>query len=151
MFRAMADRPAMKERPYQIIVWGATGFTGRLVCQHIAENYQVFMSGVFHALARLEGLPPPLLTALLWDHIHLVLMLWAIALYSSGARINVLPLLVIYSAGQCDLGPGRAQQGKAGGGPQHADQHQRSMPGAAAQTSPLQNDRQYCHLTRTHF
>eukprot|EP01023_Acetabularia_acetabulum_P003910 TRINITY_DN1162_c0_g1_i4.p1 TRINITY_DN1162_c0_g1~~TRINITY_DN1162_c0_g1_i4.p1 ORF type:complete len:420 (-),score=76.07 TRINITY_DN1162_c0_g1_i4:476-1735(-) len=27
-------------RPYQVVVWGATGFTGKLVCRHIAENYQ---------------------------------------------------------------------------------------------------------------
>jgi len=27
-------------RPYQIVVWGATGFTGKLVCEHLAKNYQ---------------------------------------------------------------------------------------------------------------
>jgi short subunit dehydrogenase-like uncharacterized protein len=28
-------------RSFEIIVWGATGFTGKLVCQHIAQTYQV--------------------------------------------------------------------------------------------------------------
>ncbi|GFR43446.1 hypothetical protein Agub_g4528 [Astrephomene gubernaculifera] len=27
-------------RPYQVVVWGASGFTGRLVCEHIARDYQ---------------------------------------------------------------------------------------------------------------
>ncbi|GMH34093.1 hypothetical protein BSKO_01927 [Bryopsis sp. KO-2023] len=27
-------------RPFQVIVWGATGFTGKLVCEHIAAEYQ---------------------------------------------------------------------------------------------------------------
>ena len=27
-------------RAFQVIVWGATGFTGRLVCEHIASDYQ---------------------------------------------------------------------------------------------------------------
>eukprot|EP00803_Ostreobium_quekettii_P002918 evm.model.scf_2725.1 EVM.evm.TU.scf_2725.1 scf_2725:11911-17424(-) len=27
-------------RPYQIIVWGATGYTGRLVCERLATEYQ---------------------------------------------------------------------------------------------------------------
>ncbi|GIL67211.1 hypothetical protein Vafri_20650 [Volvox africanus] len=26
-------------RPYQVVVWGASGFTGRLVCEHIARDY----------------------------------------------------------------------------------------------------------------
>ena len=26
-------------RPYQIVVWGASGFTGRLVAEHIARDY----------------------------------------------------------------------------------------------------------------
>ncbi|KAL6762558.1 Saccharopine dehydrogenase-domain-containing protein [Haematococcus lacustris] len=26
-------------KPYQIVVWGATGFTGRLVCEHIVHDY----------------------------------------------------------------------------------------------------------------
>ena len=25
----------------QVVVWGATGFTGKLVCEHIATDYQV--------------------------------------------------------------------------------------------------------------
>eukprot|EP01023_Acetabularia_acetabulum_P038410 TRINITY_DN367_c0_g2_i1.p1 TRINITY_DN367_c0_g2~~TRINITY_DN367_c0_g2_i1.p1 ORF type:complete len:464 (-),score=59.57 TRINITY_DN367_c0_g2_i1:32-1282(-) len=29
-----------QSRPYEVVVWGATGFTGKLVCRHIAENYQ---------------------------------------------------------------------------------------------------------------
>ena len=28
-------------RPYQVVVWGATGFTGRLVAEHLARDYQV--------------------------------------------------------------------------------------------------------------
>lgn len=31
----------MAARPYHVVVWGANGFTGRLVCEHIAKNYQV--------------------------------------------------------------------------------------------------------------
>ncbi|GMH34094.1 hypothetical protein BSKO_01928 [Bryopsis sp. KO-2023] len=27
-------------RPFQVIVWGASGYTGRLVCEHIAAEYQ---------------------------------------------------------------------------------------------------------------
>jgi hypothetical protein len=29
------------QRPVQVTVWGATGFTGRLVCEHLVQNYQV--------------------------------------------------------------------------------------------------------------
>ena len=29
------------KRPYSIVVWGATGFTGGLVCRQIAERYTV--------------------------------------------------------------------------------------------------------------
>ena len=32
------------ERPYQIVVWGATGFVGRLVCEHISRDYQASLS-----------------------------------------------------------------------------------------------------------
>lgn len=32
---------ATSARPYQVVVWGASGFTGRLVCEHIAKDYQV--------------------------------------------------------------------------------------------------------------
>jgi short subunit dehydrogenase-like uncharacterized protein len=28
------------ERPYHVVVWGATGFVGKLVCEHIARDYQ---------------------------------------------------------------------------------------------------------------
>lgn len=28
-------------RPYEIVVWGATGSVGKLVCEHVAQNYQV--------------------------------------------------------------------------------------------------------------
>ena len=28
-------------RDLDIIVWGASGFTGRLVCEHLATHYQV--------------------------------------------------------------------------------------------------------------
>lgn len=31
---------ALQVRPFEIVVWGASGFTGRLVCQHIAKDYQ---------------------------------------------------------------------------------------------------------------
>ncbi|DBA76546.1 TPA: hypothetical protein ACH3X2_008602 [Trebouxia sp. C0005] len=27
-------------RPYEIVVWGATGSVGKLVCEHVAQNYQ---------------------------------------------------------------------------------------------------------------
>lgn len=33
--------PLKSNRPYKLIVWGATGFTGQLVCQHIANDYTV--------------------------------------------------------------------------------------------------------------
>ncbi|KAF5833430.1 Saccharopine dehydrogenase-domain-containing protein [Dunaliella salina] len=26
-------------RPYEVVVWGATGFTGKLVCEHLARDY----------------------------------------------------------------------------------------------------------------
>jgi hypothetical protein len=29
------------QRPVQVTVWGASGFTGRLVCEHLVQNYQV--------------------------------------------------------------------------------------------------------------
>lgn len=28
-------------REFDVVVWGATGFTGKLVCEHIVKNYQV--------------------------------------------------------------------------------------------------------------
>mmetsp|Transcript_3822 Transcript_3822/g.8188 ORF Transcript_3822/g.8188 Transcript_3822/m.8188 type:complete len:425 (-) Transcript_3822:281-1555(-) len=31
---------AQAARPYQVVVWGASGFTGKLVCEHIAKDYQ---------------------------------------------------------------------------------------------------------------
>jgi hypothetical protein len=31
----------LSKRPYSIVVWGATGFTGALVCRQIAERYPV--------------------------------------------------------------------------------------------------------------
>jgi short subunit dehydrogenase-like uncharacterized protein len=27
--------------PYQVVVWGASGFTGRLVCPYLAEQYGI--------------------------------------------------------------------------------------------------------------
>lgn len=30
-----------RDRPYDVIVWGATGFTGRLVVEYLAERYPV--------------------------------------------------------------------------------------------------------------
>jgi short subunit dehydrogenase-like uncharacterized protein len=32
------------EREFEIIVWGATGFTGRLVAEHLSENYGTHQS-----------------------------------------------------------------------------------------------------------
>jgi hypothetical protein len=32
---------AAGQRPYQVVVYGATSFTGKLVCEHIARDYQV--------------------------------------------------------------------------------------------------------------
>lgn len=49
-----AASAASATRPYQVVVWGASGFTGRLVCEHIAQTYQVG-----HQPAHL-GLPRPL-------------------------------------------------------------------------------------------
>jgi hypothetical protein len=34
------------QRKYNVIVWGATGFTGALVCKHIAEHYHKVCSCV---------------------------------------------------------------------------------------------------------
>ena len=31
----------MAKREFDVIVWGATGFTGRLVAEYLAENYGV--------------------------------------------------------------------------------------------------------------
>ena len=28
-------------RPYEVVVWGATGTVGKLVCEHVAQHYQV--------------------------------------------------------------------------------------------------------------
>lgn len=36
-------------RPYEIVVWGATGSVGKLVCEHVAQNYQVGMITDMHA------------------------------------------------------------------------------------------------------
>ena len=30
-----------KQRQYDIVVWGATGFTGQLVCEYLASNYNI--------------------------------------------------------------------------------------------------------------
>ena len=30
-----------KERAYDVIVWGATGFTGRLVAEYLLERYGI--------------------------------------------------------------------------------------------------------------
>lgn len=27
-------------RPFHVVIWGATGFTGRLVCEHVAQDYK---------------------------------------------------------------------------------------------------------------
>jgi hypothetical protein len=38
----MAAKAAqLGQRPVQVTVWGASGFTGRLVCEHLVQNYQV--------------------------------------------------------------------------------------------------------------
>ena len=31
---------SLSSRPFEIVVWGASGFTGRLVAEHIARDYQ---------------------------------------------------------------------------------------------------------------
>jgi len=36
----LRPQPSAMSRPYSIVVWGATGFTGRLVCEHIAKDYK---------------------------------------------------------------------------------------------------------------
>jgi len=44
------------ERPYHVVVWGATGFVGKLVCEHIARDYQArITSCLWQALARAHG------------------------------------------------------------------------------------------------
>lgn len=32
---------ALMARRYDVVVWGATGFTGQLVCEHLVKHYQV--------------------------------------------------------------------------------------------------------------
>lgn len=31
----------MAERTYQVVIWGGTGFVGKLVAEHIARDYAV--------------------------------------------------------------------------------------------------------------
>lgn len=33
--------PMASARPYEVVVWGATGTVGKLVCEHVAQHYQV--------------------------------------------------------------------------------------------------------------
>ncbi|KAF5837446.1 hypothetical protein DUNSADRAFT_4362 [Dunaliella salina] len=33
------DNMACAARQFQLVVWGATGFTGKLVCEHLARDY----------------------------------------------------------------------------------------------------------------
>ena len=35
-------------RPYEVVVWGATGTVGKLVCEHVAQNYQVATPAANH-------------------------------------------------------------------------------------------------------
>lgn len=35
-----AQSAKLGQRPVQVTVWGASGFTGRLVCEHLVQNYQ---------------------------------------------------------------------------------------------------------------
>lgn len=37
----MAARQSVSSRPFQVVVFGATGFMGRLVCERILQEYQV--------------------------------------------------------------------------------------------------------------
>ena len=37
----ISSRPANMPPAYDVVVLGAGGFTGRLVCEHIARDYQV--------------------------------------------------------------------------------------------------------------
>ena len=30
----------MTTRPFQVVIWGASGFTGRLVCEHLSRDYK---------------------------------------------------------------------------------------------------------------
>jgi uncharacterized protein YbjT (DUF2867 family) len=61
----MATQAAAGPRPQQIIVWGATGFTGKLVCEHLARDYQVSLGSAAGAdggalwTAVLRGSRPP--------------------------------------------------------------------------------------------
>ncbi len=32
---------AMADRTYQVVIWGGTGFVGKLVAEHIARDYAV--------------------------------------------------------------------------------------------------------------
>ena len=41
----LAMAAAVGQRPYQVVVWGATGFTGRLVCEHLVRDYKVGANG----------------------------------------------------------------------------------------------------------
>ena len=36
-----ATKAVPAARPYKVLVWGASGFTGRLVCEHLAKDYAV--------------------------------------------------------------------------------------------------------------
>ncbi len=31
----------IEQKKYDLVVWGATGFTGQLVCEYLASNYNV--------------------------------------------------------------------------------------------------------------
>jgi short subunit dehydrogenase-like uncharacterized protein len=44
----------MPTRPFQITVWGANGFVGKLVCEHVAKSYQV-REKAMHATTRARG------------------------------------------------------------------------------------------------
>ena len=35
------------KRSYDIVIWGASGFTGKLVCQYLIKNYGVGIGSAF--------------------------------------------------------------------------------------------------------
>ena len=54
----------MPDRAHDLVVWGATGFTGRLICEHIAQQYQVHCTARAN-LREAAGKPENYISALL--------------------------------------------------------------------------------------
>ena len=48
----------MTARPFQVVIWGASGFTGRLVCEHLSRDYkgQVSWAMAGRSQAKLESI-----------------------------------------------------------------------------------------------